>query len=171
MQFSGAWSSIMRQPNSTLTIIRGTNTGSIPEKSSNMLQRAKNAAQQMRYFGLVVRKCSFSEVVPSAQRAGFALLGERPTEKEMFFKWNLDEPDFVFSLSYQESGKVWIIAESRADIMGLTLVSHSLSSDISVDTKPWLGFDELGSNALQFQELLLTLPGFVETPAWVTMGE
>lgn len=161
----------MRQPNSTLTVVRGTTTGSIPEKTYDMLQRAKNAAQQMRFFGLVARKCSFNEVVPSAQRAGFALLGEHPAEKEMRFKWNLDEPDFVFSLSYKEPGKVWIVAESLADIEGLTLVSHSLSSDISVGTKPWLGFDELGFRALQFQEILLTLPGFVETPAWATMGE
>src|SRR5450432_1958514 len=103
-----------KQPNSTLTIISGTNNGSIPDRknSSDVLQRAKNAAQQMRYFGLVVRKCSFSEVVPSAQRAGFAPLSEDPAEKEIRFKWNLGEPDFVFSLSYKEAGKVWIVAES-----------------------------------------------------------
>jgi hypothetical protein len=48
----------------------------------------------------------------------------------------------------------------------LILVSHSLTSDISVGTQRWIGFEELGSYALQFQEMLLTLPGFVETPAW-----
>jgi hypothetical protein len=161
----------MRQPNSTLSIVRGANAASNPEIYSQITQRAKNAAQQMRYFGLVVRKCSFSEVVPSAQRAGFALLGEDAAEREFRFKWNQDEPDFVFSLSYKELGKVWIVAESLADIKGLTLVSHSLSSDISVGVKPWLGFDEFGSHTLQFQQMLLTLPGFVETPAWATITE
>lgn len=135
----------------------------------DLLQRAKTVAQQMRYFGLVARKCSFNEVVPSAERASFVLLSEDRREKEARFTWNLGEPDFVFSLSYKETDKVWIVAESQADILGLILVSHSRSPDISVGTKPWLGGDELGPHALQFQELLLKLPDFVDTPAWAAM--
>ncbi len=42
--------------------------------SSDWVERAKAAAKQMRYFGLVARKSSFSEMLPSARRAGFALL-------------------------------------------------------------------------------------------------
>ena len=137
--------------------------------SRDLLQRAKIVAQQMRYFGLVVRKCSFDEVAASAKRASFALLRQDHQAKEVRFTWSLGEPDFVFSLSYKEADTVWIVAESRADILGLILVSHSLSPDISVGTKPWLGSDDLGPHALQFQELLLTLPDFVETPAWATM--
>ena len=162
----------MSRPNSTLTVIGGKKNGPVLSELQNLsdlLQRAKNVAQQMRYFGLVARKCLFSDVVPSAQRAGFVVLSEDPAEKEMRLRWNLGEPDFVFSLSYKEADKVWIVAESRADILGLILVSHSLSPDISVGTKPWLGSDELGPHALRFQEQLLKLPSFVETPAWATM--
>jgi hypothetical protein len=43
---------------------------------SGLLERAANAAKQMRYFGLVVQRSSFSELVPSATRAGFALFNE-----------------------------------------------------------------------------------------------
>ena len=102
----------------------------------DLSRRAKTVAQQMKYFGLVACKCSFDEVVLSAKRASFVLLSEDLQEKETRFIWNLGEPDFVFSLSYKETNKVWIVAESRADILGLMLVSHSRSPDISVETKP-----------------------------------
>ena len=136
--------------------------------SRDLLERAKIVAQQLRYFTLVARKCSFDEVAPSAGRASFVLLSQDQQAQEARFAWNLGEPDFTFSLSYKEANKVWIVAESRADILGLTLVGHSLSSDISMGTTPWRGVDELGPHTLQFKELLLTLPGFVETPAWAT---
>ena len=165
----------MSRPDTKLRVVseRGSRPASgdpgHQDSSRDLLQRAKIVAQQMRYFGLVARKCSFDELVPSTERASFVLVSEDRREKEARFTWNSGEPDFVFSLSYKDADKVWIIAESRADILGLVLVSHSLSPQISVGTKPWLGGDQLGPRALQFQELLLTLPDFVETPAWAIM--
>lgn len=164
----------MDRPDPVLKVVGGCGDRSFPpiqeHASCDLLQRAKNVAQQMRYFGLVARKCSFNEAIPSAVRASFVLVSKDDRAKEVRFVWNSDEPDFVFSLCYKEVGRVWIVAESRADIRGLVLVSHSGSQDISVAPKPWLGVDELGPHTLQFQELLLTLPGFVETPAWATMS-
>jgi len=133
---------------------------------SDLSQRAKIAGQQMRYFGLVARKCSFSELLPSARRAGFTLVNEDAREKEARFRWALGEPDFIFSVSFKDPDKVAVVAESCGDIVGLTLVSHSHIPDISVEVKPWLGSDELGPNATRFREILLSFPNFIGTPAW-----
>jgi hypothetical protein len=135
---------------------------------SDLSQRAKTADQQMRYFGLVVRKCSFSELFPSASRAGFTLVSKDPQEREARFRWALGEPDFIFSVSFKDPEKVSVVAESCGDVFGLVLVSHSHVTDISVETKPWLGSDELGPNALPLRDILLTFPDFIATPAWAT---
>ena len=134
--------------------------------SSDLWQRAKIAGQQMKYFGLVARKCSFSELLPSTKRAGFTLVSEDSRKKEAHFRWTVGEPDFTFSVSFNDPDKVSVVAESCADILGLVLVSHSHLPDISVEIKPWLGRDELGANALRFREILLSFPDFIETPAW-----
>jgi hypothetical protein len=133
---------------------------------SDLLQRAKIVVQHMKYFELAARKCSFSEIVPSASRAGFILLSEDPQEKEARFRWQLGEPDFIFSVSFNDPERVSVVAESCGDIQGLVLVGHSHVTDISVETKPWLGSDEFGPNAMQFREILLSFPQFIATPAW-----
>jgi hypothetical protein len=135
--------------------------------SSDLVERAEIAAKQMRYFGLAARKSSFSELTPSAKRAGFALLKEDTVRKEARFQWATGKPDFTFSVSFENPDRVSVIAESCAgDIFGLVLVSHSHVPNISVETKPWLGNDELGSNALRFRNTLLRFPDFDGMPAW-----
>lgn len=149
--------------------IKATFPGFIePElKSSDLAERAEIAAKQMRYFGLVAKKSSFSELTPSAKRAGFALLKEDTERKEAGFQWATGKPDFTFSVSFENPDRVSVIAESCAgDIFGLVLVSHSHVPNFSVDTKPWLGNDELGSNALRFRNTLLMFPDFDGMPAW-----
>ena len=136
-------------------------------KSSDLVERAEIAAKQMRYFGLVAKKSSFEELIPSAKRAGFALLKEDTERKEAAFQWPTGKPDFTFSVSFENPDRVSVIAESRAgDIFGLVLVSHSHVPNFSVETKPWLGNDELGINALRFRDRLLMFPDFDGKPAW-----
>ena len=159
----------MKRSQPALTVISG-NTGysSLNRQNHNpdIANSAETVAHQMKYFSLVARKCSYSEVPLSAERAGFALASEDPKNRELRFRWKLGEPDIVFSLSFKDSERVWIVAETGGDIFGLLLVGHSLSQSISVGTKPWLGNDELGSGALKFREALLAFPDFVESPAW-----
>ena len=140
--------------------------GHLEPLHASLLERATIVAQQMRYFGLVARKCGFAELTPSATRAGFVLLGEDPQNKEARFRWKLGEPDFIFSVSFKYPETVSIVAESGQDILGLVLVSHSHVREISVEIMPWLGGDELGSNAIRLREILLGFPEFVATPAW-----
>jgi hypothetical protein len=135
-------------------------------KSSDLVQRADIAAKQMRYFGLVAQKSSFSELLPSAKRAGFALLNEDTERKEARFQWATGESDFIFSVSFEQSDRVSVIAESYRDIFGLVLVSLSHVPGISVETKPSLANHELGRNALRFRDILLTLPDFDGMAAW-----
>ena len=132
-----------------------------------LVERAEIAAKQMRYFGLVAKKTSFSELIPSAKRAGFALLEEDTERKKAGFQWAAGNPDFRFFVSFENPDKVSVVAESCAgDIFGLVLVSHSHVPNISVDTKPWLGSHELGRNATRFRNTLLTFPDFDGMPAW-----
>jgi hypothetical protein len=136
-------------------------------KSSDLVQRAEIVAKQMRYFGLAAKKLSFSELTQSAKRAGFALLKEDTERKEAGFQWATRKPDFAFSVSFEIPDRVSVIADSGAgDIFGLVLVSHSHVPNISVETKPWMGSDELGSNALRFRNSLLGFPDFDGKPAW-----
>jgi hypothetical protein len=135
-------------------------------KSSDLIERATIAAEQMRYFGLATQKLSLGELLPSAKRAGFALLKEDTERKEAGFRWATGEPDFIFSVSFEHPDRVSVIAESYGDIFGLVLVSHSHVPNISVETKPSLGAEELGRNALPFRNVLLMFPDFDDMPAW-----
>jgi hypothetical protein len=135
-------------------------------KLSGLEERAANAAKQMKYFGLFAQRSSFSELLPSAKRAGFALLNEDTKRKEAAFQWGTGEPDFIFSISFEHPDRVSAIAESCSDIFGLVLASHSHTSNISIETKPWLGSHDLGRNALLFRDILLTFPDFDDVAAW-----
>ena len=53
-----------------------------------------------------------------------------------------------------------MIAESQRDIFGLIMISHSHLPKIGVEMKPLLQKHELGRNARQFREILLTFPDF-----------
>jgi hypothetical protein len=133
----------------------------------DLVERAGIAAKQMRYFGLVAKKSSFSELTPSAKRAGFALLNEDTERREATFQWASGKPDFAFSVSFEDPDRVSVIGESCAqDLFGLVLVSYSHVSSISADTNPSLGIDQLGGNALRFRDTLLTFADFDGTPAW-----
>ncbi len=142
-------------------------TGAGPDLDlSSLRERAQVAAKQMKYFGLVAQKSSFGELLPSAKRAGFALLGEDTERKEAAFQWATGQPDFIFSISFEDPQKVSVVAESYQDIFGLVLASYSHARTISVETKPSLANHELGRNALRFREILLAFPGFDGRPAW-----
>jgi hypothetical protein len=136
-------------------------------KSSDLIERAAIIAKQMRYFGLAAQKLSFSEMLLSAKRAGFTLLNEDTERKEAGFRWAIGEPDFIFFVSFEHPDRVSVVAESYyGDIFGLVLVSHSHVPNISVETKPSLGADELGRNALRLRNVLLMFPDFDDMPAW-----
>jgi hypothetical protein len=134
--------------------------------SSDLRERAEVAAKQMRYFGLVAQKSSFSELLPSARRAGFALLSKYAERREATFQWAIGQPDFIFSVSFEDPERVCVFAESRQDIFGLVLVSYSHVPNISAETMPSLANHELGRNALRFRKILLTFPDFDGMAAW-----
>ena len=134
--------------------------------SSEMIERARVAAKQMRYFGLVAQKSSFSELLPSANRAGFALLRGDTRRKEAAFQWAIGQPDFIFSVSFEDPQRVSVVAESRADIFGLVLVSYSHVPNISAETMPSLASHEFGRNAQRFRDILLTFADFDGVAAW-----
>jgi len=131
-----------------------------------LMERASNAARQMRYFGLAAKRSSFSELLLSAKRAGFTLLNEDTQRKEAMFQWSAGEPDFIFSVSLGDATRASIVAESRGDIFGLILTGYSHVPNISVETNPSLENKELGRNALVFRDMLLTFPDFDGMPAW-----
>lgn len=135
--------------------------------SIELLRRAKIVERQFAYFGLVVRKCSFEDAIRSTERAGFTLISSNAREKEAILEWPA-EPDFLFSLSFRDPEMIPLVAESRDDIYGLNLVSHSRMTEVSVEVKSWLATDQLGKNTLQFRDVLLSLPRFIETPAWAS---
>src|ERR1700686_1296988 len=80
-------------------------------KSSDLIERAAIVAKQMRYFGMAAQKLSFSELLPSAERAGFVLLDKATEAKEAGFRWAAGEPDFIFSVSFEHPDRVSVIAE------------------------------------------------------------
>jgi hypothetical protein len=131
-----------------------------------LMERASNAARQMRYFGLVAKRSSFSELRPSAKRAGFTPLNEDTERKEAAFQWSAGEPDFIFSVSLNDAERASIVAESCGDIFGLILTGYSHVPNISVETNPSLENKELGRNAVLFRDMLLTFPDFDGLPAW-----
>lgn len=134
-----------------------------------MIERAINVARQMRYFALVTRRAPFPELVPSAKRAGFSLIREDTLTKEALFQWAEDKPDFTFSVSFKNPVIHSVVAESLGDISGLVLINSSLASTVSVETNLCLGEKELGPHALRFRNVLLMLPDFDDTPAWIKL--
>ena len=131
-------------------------------KSPKLLERANLAAKQMRYFRLFSQKGSFEGLAASAKRAGFEMEYEDALHKVAGFRWAADgaQPDFIFLVSWENSDAVSVIAESRRDIFGLIMISHSHLPKISVEMKPSLEKHELGRNADRFREILLTFPDF-----------
>jgi hypothetical protein len=136
-----------------------------------LMERASNAARQMRYFGLAAKQFSFEELIPSARRAGFTQLVKEPRLKEASFQWAGGEPDLIFSISFGDPARISIVAESQADIFGLILTGYSHIPTISVETSPALENNELGRNALLFRDMLLTFPDFDDMPAWTKYPE
>jgi hypothetical protein len=150
------------------------NVSSLPaeiETLSHLMERASNAARQMRYFSLATRQFSFDELSLSATRAGFILVEEDLQLEEASFQWASGEPDLIFSVSFRDPDRVSIVAESQADIFGLILTAYSHISTTSVETDPAVDDNELGHYALLFRDMLLAIPGFDEMPAWTKYPE
>jgi hypothetical protein len=166
------------EPNVVRLQRRGAASGnadsSFPEKFEKLpalMERASNAARQMRYFGLAMRKFSFEELISSARRAGFIQLGESTELKEVSFQWASGPPDLIFSVSFRDPARISVVAESQADIFGLVLTAYSHSSTTSVEIKPTVAERELGRDALLFRDMLLTFSGFDDVPAWIKYPE
>jgi len=141
------------------------------EKLPALMERASNAARQMRYFALAMKKFSFEELISSASRAGFIQLGESPQLKEVSFQWASGQRDLIFSVSFRDPARISLVAESQADIFGLVLTAYSHVPTTSVEIKPTLAERELGQNALLFRDMLLTFSGFDDVPAWTKYPE
>jgi hypothetical protein len=131
-----------------------------------LMERASNAAKQMRYFVLAAKRFSVNELISSARRAGFNQVDEHPQSNEVTFLWSAGEPDLIFTISVGDPSKALVVAESRADISGLILTAYSQEPTVSVEVNPFLESTELGRNAALFRELLLTFPDFDGMPAW-----
>jgi hypothetical protein len=144
------------------SLLIGTDETTLPA----LMKRASDVGRQMRYFGLVAKRSSFNELVPSARRAGFILLDQDTERKEAMFQWSAGEPDFIFSVSFNDIAKASIVAESCRDIFGLILTGYSEFPSISVETNPKLENSELGHNAILFRDILLMFPDFDDLPAW-----
>jgi len=165
---------VARPQRKNYAVIGGSNaafTAADETTLPGLMQRASNAARQMRYFGLVAKRSSFSELLPSARRAGFTPLSEDRECKEATFKWSAGEPDFIFSVSFNDAARASIVAESCGDIFGLILTGCSDVPSISVETNPSLENNELGHHALLFRDILLMFPDFDDLPAWTKYPE
>jgi hypothetical protein len=137
-----------------------------------LMERASNAARQIRYFALATRRFSYDELIPSAARAGFCVVEENSRSMEAAFRWGgAVEPDLIFSVSYGDPAGVAIVAESQADIFGLVITAYSHIATITVETSPTVENTALGPNALLFRDLLLTFPDFDEMPAWTKYSD
>jgi len=125
--------------------------------SSDLVERAKGCCQANgilwagRSEVVVQRNAS----IRAARR--LCLAKPRRRAKKAAFRWATGEPDFTFFVSFEIPDRVSIVAESLGDIVGLVLVGPHVPN-ISVETKPSLGNHELGHDALQFREILLTFP-------------
>jgi hypothetical protein len=165
-------SNVVRLPRRGTAIDDGEATPRVAfETLPGLMERASNAARQMRYFGLAAKRFTFDELVPSARRAGFVPLNENPQSWEVAFRWAAGEPDLIFSISFSDPERIAVVAQSQADIFGLVLTAHSHISTISVETNPLLGDRQLGRNALLFRDMLLTFPDFDDMPAWTKYPE
>ena len=138
---------------------------------SALMDRASNVVRQMRYFGLAIKQFSLDQLTSSALRAGFVQIEERPHREEASFRWASGAPELIFSVSYRDPARISIVAESQADIFGLILTAYSHVATVSVETNPTVEDDNLGPNALLFKDMLLTFPGFDDTPAWAKYPE
>ena len=136
------------------------------ETLSQLMERASNAARQMRYFSLAIRRFSFGELSFSATRAGFIQVEEDLHFGEASFQWDSGAPDLIFSVSFRDTARVSIVAKSQADIFGLILTAYSHVPTTSVETDAAVDDNELGHNALLFRDMLLAIPGFDNMPAW-----
>lgn len=141
------------------------------EALSALMERASNAARQMKYFRLAAKRFSFDELILSAGRAGFALMGEDGQLNEASFYWASGVPDLIFSVSFRDPNRISIVAESQGDIFGLILTGYSQIPTISVEINPTVEDKELGHNALPFRDILLALSGFDDVPAWTKYPE
>jgi len=141
------------------------------ETLSALMERASNAVRQMRYFSLAIRRFSLDELSFSARRAGFIRVEERPKFDEASFQWDSGTPDLVFSVSFRDPTRISIVAETQADVLGLSLTAYSHVSSISVEINPTIEGHNLGPNALLFRDMLLTFPGFDDMPAWTKYPE
>ena len=141
------------------------------EKLPALMERASNAARQMRYFGLAMKKFSFEELISSATRAGFIQVGENLQLREVSFQWASGSPDLIFSVSFRDPARLSVVAESQADIFGLMLTAYPHVSTTSVEIKPTVAEQELGHDALLFRDMLLTFSGFDDVPAWMKYPE
>ena len=136
-----------------------------------LMEHASNAARQMRYFALAMKKFSFEELISSATRAGFVQVGENPQLREVSFQWASGSPDLIFSVSFRDPARVSVVAETQADIFGLMLTAYPHVSTISVEIKPTVAEHELGHDALLFRDMLLTFSGFDDVAAWMKYPE
>lgn len=141
------------------------------EALSALMERASNAVRQMRYFSLAIKQFSFDELTLSARRAGFVQVDERPRGYEASFRWASGTPDLIFSVSFCDPARISIVAESQADVFGLSLTAYSDVSTVSVETNPTIEDNNLGPNARLFRDMLLTFPGFDDMPAWTKYPE
>ena len=141
------------------------------EELSALMERASNAARQMKYFSLAAKKFSFEELASSATRAGFAQVAANPQAKEASFQWASGQPDLIFSISFRDHARASVMAESQADIFGLILSASSDAATISVEINPTVEDDDLGRSALIFKDMLLTFSGFDDIPAWAKYPE
>ena len=130
-------------------------------KSPKFLERAENAAKQMRYFRLFSQRGSFESLSVSAKRAGFEVIYEYALDRVASFRWAEGDPDFTFFVSFSDPEAVLVNADSYGDIFGLTMTSISSAPKIVVEAKPWLTKHEFGRNAQPFRQLLLKHPDFV----------
>jgi hypothetical protein len=141
------------------------------EELSALMERASNAARQMKYFMLASKQFSFEELASSASRAGFVQAGSNPQLQEALFQRPGDAPDWTFSVSFRDRARVAIIAESWSDIFGLVLTAYSQMATVSVEINPTIAESDLGHNALLLKDMLLTFPGFDDMPAWAKYPE
>jgi hypothetical protein len=136
-----------------------------------LMERASNAAKQMKYFGLASKQFSLLELISSAVRAGFAQVDANVQSSEASFQWASGPADLIFSVSFRDTAKVSIVAVSQADVFGLILTGYSDADSVSVETNPTIADGDLGRNAVMFSSMLLTFSGFDNLPAWTKYPE
>ena len=141
------------------------------EALSALMERASNAAKQMKYFVLATKRFSLLELTSSAIRAGFAQVDAHVQSSEASFQWASGPADLIFSVSFRDPAKVSIVAVSQADVFGLILTGYSDADSVSVETNPMIADGDLGRNALMFRDMLLTFSGFDNLPAWTKYPE